>query len=294
MSKKKSKKNQPLRGTKRVHYAIGTAAIVGVVVATGTQLLGVLNADSSNDAEVTPVEHVILPNGGGERLAVSPDTWREDLHALYPNATRIGLWTGEGELVGFTSYCMDRSDECVRWAANGECERNPPYMQSECVASCGVCRRGRSSSSESLPAASPLYAVLDHYPFVWPAEPGRVVRVYVPGSDSPLTLHALSLSPRVLEVEVASAEECAAMIRVSHPVLEASVTFEGGSQMATRARTSASGWLQLPPPDATGDAAVLRAVWLRLAALARMHPLATENMQAISCARGRTAPRPTK
>ena len=107
-------------------------------------------------------------------------------------------------------------------------------------------------------------------------------------SGGEVTLHALSDSPRIFEAEgVATAAEMAAIRRIAEPSLEKSVTFEGGKQVAGGARTSATGWLKLPPAGSgTDDDAMLRAVWLRLADTVRMDPRASESMQAISYGRG--------
>ena len=44
-----------------------------------------------------------------------------------------------------TAGCMDENDNCVQWAAMGECQKNPVYMvrnaenPGSCRASCNVC-----------------------------------------------------------------------------------------------------------------------------------------------------------
>lgn len=40
--------------------------------------------------------------------------------------------------------CVDLSEHCAYWAANGECASNPPYMLAECAASCGACAGARA------------------------------------------------------------------------------------------------------------------------------------------------------
>ena len=229
-------------------------------------------------------------NGYDDKVATLGDaSWRDDLHALYPNATRISLWNSEGVEVAFSSRCTDNQTGCAEWARSGECERNQNFMRAECKRSCGRCTSG---SSPALPIADdPLYAVLDHYPFVWPSTVGSRKRVRLSGGGS-VMLHARSDSPRVFEAEgVASAAECAAIIRVAAPKLEESVTFTGGKKVVGGARTSATGWLNLPPASGSSpDEAMVRAVWLRLADLVRLDPRASENMQAISYARERGEP----
>ena len=89
--------------------------------------------------------------------------------------------------------------------------------------------------------------------------------------------------PRVFELEgVASRAECDAIIRIADPQLKDSIAYVGGKQVTGGARTSATAFLPLPDENATGDAAKMRAVWLRLAAAVRMDPRASENLQAIS------------
>jgi hypothetical protein len=60
--------------------------------------------------------------------------------------------------------CGDHADRCSEWAAHGECQRNPRFMQKECAASCGVCgllsqTRGAAAGAQlpgpSTPAVSP-------------------------------------------------------------------------------------------------------------------------------------------
>jgi len=40
--------------------------------------------------------------------------------------------------------CEDNDDRCVAWAGNGECEKNPSYMLTNCQRSCKVCFAGDS------------------------------------------------------------------------------------------------------------------------------------------------------
>jgi hypothetical protein len=237
---------------------------------------------------VTCASIPLLPNGGGAAVGtLESDTWQATCHALYPNASRIGLYTADGEEVAYTGLaCADAAgDSCRAWAKNGECQRNSAYMHRECSFSCSVCER---SSSGALPetAGEPLHAVLDYFPFVWPADVGVRTSVRLRDGET-RTIHALSSSPRVFEAEaVASADEAAAIVRLAQSQLKLSVTFEGGKQVSGGARNSATAWLKLPPEHASGDERALRSVWLRLAGLVRMDPLASENMQALSYGRG--------
>ena len=245
--------------------------------------------------------------------------WQEVLHAAFPNADRLALWTADGhQIASSTLSCRDRADKaaCREWAASGQCEANPGYMLVECERSCGVgskCHVGSSSRYQvhgSLPRPDPafsgaqstpttLYMTTDHFPFVWPSVPGVTTAVALPadlalpplsaGENNRTSIHlrAIGTSPRVFEaVEVASSDEVAAIMRLAQPLVKASVTYTGGSLTQNEARTSDTGWLRLPAEGATGDEAMLRRVWLRLASLARVDLRASENMQAIHYGEG--------
>ena len=216
--------------------------------------------------------------------------WQAHLHAAFTNATRIGLWTSDGVEVAYSSRCGDfAGSRCVSWAAAGECQANPAFMSTSCQRSCNSCRRDDGSSSgdewfAALSTGKRLHAVVDGFPFVWPTlYVGARTAVRMPDGGE-LSLTTLSVAPRVFSLEdVADAEERAAIMRIAAPAVRASVTFEKGKMVRNaQARTSDTGWLQLPPEGAQGDEAMLRAVWLRLAAAVRMSPSITENMQALS------------
>ena len=38
--------------------------------------------------------------------------------------------------------CKDNNKNCDGWAKIGECEKNPGYMLSNCMKSCGTCEGG--------------------------------------------------------------------------------------------------------------------------------------------------------
>jgi len=46
--------------------------------------------------------------------------------------------------------CDDANVNCQSWAASGECQANPKYMQKECLASCRQCERGERLTAEKL------------------------------------------------------------------------------------------------------------------------------------------------
>lgn len=256
----------------------------------------------------------ILPNGDAAAaplLVLASDdssSWREQLHSKLPNATRITLWNAKGEMVASSTSttCVDTSPSCEDWAKSGECTANPEYMLASCAHACGQCSDDSHANSltDALPPppiaaddgadggdAETLYAVLDDCPFVWPtARVGDTVAASVDSnaagdsssSISSVNLRLVGRSPRSFVAEaVATAEECAAIRRLGEAKVTKSVTFEGGKQIASTARTSDTGWLELPPEGAGGDEAALRRVWLRIASIVRMDLRASENMQAL-------------
>lgn len=48
------------------------------------------------------------------------------------------------------SRCKDKHGRCEEWAIMGECEKNAPYMQENCPASCNLCGRSRGGRKESV------------------------------------------------------------------------------------------------------------------------------------------------
>lgn len=58
-----------------------------------------------------------------------------------------------GPGAGAVEPCVDTAWRCSQWAAEGECQRNPPFMSKECKAACGLCDT-RSDASTSAHAAS--------------------------------------------------------------------------------------------------------------------------------------------
>lgn len=94
----------------------------------------------------------------------------------------------------------------------------------------------------------------------------------------------MSVRPRVFAIgTIASAHECDAIRRLAESRVTSSVTYIAGQAVKQNsARTSSSGWLNLPADGATGDEAALRAVWQRLASIVRLDTRTSESMQAIS------------
>ncbi len=48
------------------------------------------------------------------------------------------------------SGCQDENDRCEEWAAWGECEKNPGYMLSGCMKSCGKCEPPAAKTNDSV------------------------------------------------------------------------------------------------------------------------------------------------
>ena len=126
--------------------------------------------------------HVPLkPNGDGATITMlTPEAWQNQLHLLYPNATRIGLWTADGEEIAYTARCSDANPACADWAKQGECTQNRGYMHAECKLSCGVCPPATKGGALPDDSSRPVYAVLDHYPFVWPS-----IRLHIYNKHNP-------------------------------------------------------------------------------------------------------------
>jgi hypothetical protein len=241
----------------------------------------------------------LLPNGGGEPLLqLTSSRWRDELHSIYPRASRIALWSRTGTEVCFSERELieDLHSDCVAMAREGACKgSNRTRMREACAKSCQI--DGVDQWGGHPPDVAPhrtLYAVVDDYPFIWPAVRGAM-RVHVDGSrtgraaktrGSPkvrkVTLRALWAAgpPHALMADaVASAAERAAIRRlaasrvrselghyqrvVSHP--------DGTVEPGAMYRSSAVGWIPLPEGSAPegSDEAKLHAVWLRLASLVR-------------------------
>ena len=155
----------------------------------------------------------IFPNGGGDvpLAVVSMDdpsnlfaaAVADALLGAYPHAARVGAWHGSGvELAHAVAPCLDKSSSCVEWAAADECTQNPSYMRTECKKSCGSCgdteRRAASSLARlhgqlvrtEMPV---LFAVVDHYPFVWPHSVGSIM-VHVEARSAPVETRAPRLA----------------------------------------------------------------------------------------------------
>ena len=258
----------------------------------------------------------VEPNGGGEPVigALQATIWEDQLHHAFPNATRIGLWSADGLEVSFTERCQDHEEHCEDWARYfSECKVNPRFMMRRCAVSCGFCSNTPSAAGpQELAAHAVLYAVLDDFPFVWPLrdfEGGRRT-ITIDGGER-LKLRVLSMpsprapAPRVLMADgVASADECAAIARLAQIGMQRRATVEGGDQVdgSHTPRTSHSGRMHLPPPytrdrrrtydsqmireGSDDDHDALRAVWLRMASMARMDAGSADLIEAQSYEEG--------
>ena len=162
-------------------------------------------------------------------------------------------------------------------------------MLKECARACGECTDDgidADGATAPLPDVDALYAVVDDFPFVWPAVVGASTEVLVP--DGSITLRCQSVAPRVFTaVGVATREERGALRRLALPAVKESMIYtQGKLTSAGQARTSETGWLSLPAEGASGDEAMLRRVWLRLSAALRLDPRTSEKMQALSYTAG--------
>ncbi|KAJ3674578.1 hypothetical protein LUZ60_005194 [Juncus effusus] len=120
----------------------------------------------------------IFPNAEGKDLQVKDETWSEcakqglavkaikgdavlffslnidgtpDPHSLHGSCPVIEgekwsapKWIHVGSYDNYKSYvspgiCSDENVNCAQWALNGECEKNPSYMNEYCQRSCRVC-----------------------------------------------------------------------------------------------------------------------------------------------------------
>ncbi|KAM7450278.1 prolyl 4-hydroxylase [Porites harrisoni] len=72
---------------------------------------------------------------------------REECEHLIQKANDAGLTLSEARLPEesahrdkFSDSCYDDDYRCVKWAKNGECQKNPGYMLENCRQSCEVCK----------------------------------------------------------------------------------------------------------------------------------------------------------
>ena len=226
---------------------------------------------------------LVLPNGdiAGHPLHLPVASgWDRILLNAYPNAWRVSLRNEDGLEVAYAEReCRDEDAQCSVQAATGGCQRHIEYTRVTCAFSCHFCHDGDAQSDMVsfggvLPSGSQrqlLYAVLDYFPWVWPAVPTkRNVEVGFDGAT--VALHTFSEAPRAFVAEGAvSTEERAAIIRLSQSRLRA----VGWS------RSETSIFNLTLANDITGDAALLQSVWLRMAALARIDPRSAEHMQVV-------------
>ena len=47
-----------------------------------------------------------------------------------------------------SNQCADHEEHCTLWKKQGECKKNPEYMNIYCAKSCGVCK-GKSCEDEN-------------------------------------------------------------------------------------------------------------------------------------------------
>ena len=257
---------------------------------TAAEPLPVRTGDTAagTSARRTPV----LRNGGaGEPLAFAEDAdWKKRVLKAFPEASTLGLRDENGSLVAqIERTCIDSDKRCAESAARGDCARHPRMRDfGACPFSCNSCgaRKEKFKSQGALPRdGRALYTVVDDHPFIWPTSSSERTVEVGPDGES-LQLRSLSSVPRVFEVEgLASAEECAAIQRLSEPGMSQSGIYTETQQerAVESSRTSSNSFLPLPlrEEDLSEDEARLRAVWLRIAALVRMDPRAAEDMQVI-------------
>ena len=146
----------------------------------------------------------LIANGGSgaAALIIDPATWHTQAHNHYPHATRIGFWNESGFEVAWSDV------------------------------------QGQGSELTT-PSSSPLYAVLDNFPFVWPADTQVTVDVGAEDGEAAdsahrriVQLHTVSDSPRVLVADgVLSEAECGALREAAGSALEDSFTLAGGRRV---------------------------------------------------------------
>jgi hypothetical protein len=226
-----------------------------------------LSSGEGSRTRPAPDSHVqIVPNGGSMEdvaltLDLNSDDWPRLLHIAFPDATRISLWTYNGNAILWT----------------GRDGRTGGRMTAA------------SAAKKAATTGGVLYAVFDHFIFVWPKEPIGTVRRIGIGGGRAIELRTLSHSPRVLVADsVLSEAECTAIQRLAAARLEPSSTFvQGGKRVVSTAggddtRTSWNAWLEAPGAtvESGSDEALLAEVQRRVAAMVRLHPAVAEAMQA--------------
>ena len=72
-----------------------------------------------------------------------------ELTRSFSKSTKLcatGTCVGDGDRTppglpdDFVDPCRDQRSDCVGWAGDGECSKNPSYMVPNCAKSCGTCR----------------------------------------------------------------------------------------------------------------------------------------------------------
>ena len=207
-------------------------------------------------------------NGGGEVKPLAASTWRHQLHERFPHAQQIRLYDDAGH-------------EVLKSVA-GDDHRSSQMM-----------------AVATVPSGARLFAVTDHFPFVWPVSPvSRQVDLGPEDDDAPsgrqrvVELRVASDSPRVLVAHgVLSLAECDALRAAARPLLEESVTFVGGRQLgqaavadrAQQPRSSSTAWLNATVMASIEDetATLVRSAQRRLSALSRLPLAHAENMQVL-------------
>ena len=166
-------------------------------------------------------------------MELDASIWQTQLHAAFPAARRIGLWDANGAE--------------LTWSELGGSSGGAPHA-------------GAGNLT--------VYAVLDEFPFVWPASMGEAPRLVQLGDDRPVALRLLSERPRVLVADdMFTAAECEAVCRLARPKMSESTQIVGGvTSVVATARNSDTAWI--PRVDRTavaegGDEAMVSRVQVR-------------------------------
>ena len=201
---------------------------------------------------------VLLPNG--EELLLN-GSWSSMLHARFPHARRVAVWSAVGEELSWS------------WQ-NGT--------------------RGSVRAVGGTQSAGRLQLVVDSYPFMWsPSTAGSTMTIHT--SDGKRhRLKTLSQKPRVFLVEdFLSRAECDVIRRLAEPRIKASTT--GGSLFMDSVNRLKSWLTGMPPPrnsqnaflhwshceGSSEDARLLRRAWERVASLVRAPASSAEPMQIV-------------